>query len=259
MLVRQVLTGIAEAIDLDANDLYEISVAVTEACNNVVVHAYGGDEGPLEVGLYLRPAAMEVVVRDRGVGIEPGAQEATGTGLSVIQTLSQSVALSAGRDSGTDVWMTFDTPRTSALNPPSVGQLELPVVEEVGPGTAIEVTLAPTLLLRTVLPRLLSVFAARAHFTMDRVVDGQLMAVELAACLERLTGSGHLSVGIGVQSRELELRLAPLPGGGANRLLVDASVDGLGAVIGKLSTQHRVTTLDSGNHEMLALRLAEPT
>lgn len=30
MLVRQVLSGMAEAIDLDANDLYEISVAVTE-------------------------------------------------------------------------------------------------------------------------------------------------------------------------------------------------------------------------------------
>ena len=45
MLVRQVLAGIAEAIDLDAKDIYEISVAVTEACNNVVVHAYRGDAG----------------------------------------------------------------------------------------------------------------------------------------------------------------------------------------------------------------------
>lgn len=202
---------------------------------------------------------MEVLVRDCGVGLEPGAQEASGTGLSVIQALSQSVALSAGQDGGTDVWMTFDTPRARALNPPSAGQLELPIVAEIRPGTAIEITLAPTLLSRTILPRLLSVVAARAHFTTDRIVDGQLMADELAACVERSTSSGHLSVSIGVQRRELELHIAPLPAGRANRLLVGASVDGLGPVIGKLSTQHRVTTLDSGNHEMLALRLVQPT
>ena len=153
--------------------------------------------------------------------------------------------------------MTFDTPRTSTLNPPSAGQLELPIVEEVGPGATIKIILAPTLLSRTVLPRLLSAFAARAHFTTDRLVDGQLMADELAACVS--SGSGHLSVGIGVQSRELELCIAPLRTGSAGRLLVDTPVDGLGPVIGKLSTHHRVTTLDSGDHEMLALRLAEPT
>jgi len=257
MLVRQVLTGIAEAIDLDGSDLYEINVAVTEACNNVVVHAYRGDEGPLEIEVYLQPGAMEVVVRDRGVGIAPLAQDALGTGLPVIQALSQSVAVSAGQDGGTEVRMRFDSPRTGALNPPPAGSFEVPSVKEVGRGSAIEVTLVPTLLSRTVLPRLLSVFAARAHFTTDRFVDGQLMADELAAGVERSSGSGHLSVRISAQPRELELRLAPLAAGGANRLLLDASLGGVGPVIGKLSTHHRVTTLASGEHEMLALRLVQ--
>lgn len=258
MLVRQVLAGIAEAIDLDAKDIYEITVAATEACNNVVVHAYQGDEGPLEVGVYVRSGAMEVLVRDRGVGIEPGAQQAAGTGLPVIQALSRSVALNAGEDGGTEVWMTFDTPGASALEPPAAGLLELPTVEELGPDAAIEITLAPTLLSRTILPRLLSVFAARAHFTTDRLLDGQLIADELAAGVERSTASDHVSVSIGVQPRELELRIAPLPPGHANGLLVHAAVDDLGPVIGKLSTQHRVTTLASGSHEMLAMRLAQP-
>jgi serine/threonine-protein kinase RsbW len=259
MLVRQVLTGIAEAIDLDTSDLYEISVAVTEACNNVVVHAYRGDEGPLDVEAYVRPGALQVVVRDRGVGIQPGAQEVAGTGLSVIQALSQSVELSAGQDGGTDIWMTFDTPRTRALDPPSAGRPELPAVEEFEPGTGIEITLAPTLLSRTILPRLLSVFAARAHFTTDRLLDGQLIADELAASAQRAAGRGYLNVSISLLRRDLELRIAPLPAGHAGRLLVDESVDRLGPVIRKLSTQHRVTTLDSGSHEMLALRLAQLT
>ena len=42
MLVRQLLAGVGETVDLDASDLYDIKVAVTEACNNVVLHAYAG-------------------------------------------------------------------------------------------------------------------------------------------------------------------------------------------------------------------------
>ncbi len=258
MLVRQVLAGIAEAIDLDAKDIYEISVAVTEACNNVVVHAYRGDEGPLEIEVNVRPGAMEVLVRDRGIGIEPQAQRAAGTGLPVIEALSRSVTVSAGEDGGSEVWMTFDSPGASALEAPAAGRLGLPTVEELGADPAIEITLAPTVLSRTILPRLLSVFAARAHFTTDRLHDGQLIADELAARMERSTADGHVSVSIAVQPRELELRIAPLPAGHAKRLLVDAAVDDLGPVIGRLSTQHRVTTLTSGSHEMLAMRLAQP-
>ena len=51
LLVREVLTGVAETIELDSSDLYDIRTAVTEACNNVVLHAYEGQEGPLEVDL----------------------------------------------------------------------------------------------------------------------------------------------------------------------------------------------------------------
>ena len=257
MLVRQVLTGIAEAIDLDANDLYEIGVALTEACNNVVLHAYRGDEGPFEVELYVRPLAIEVLVRDHGVGIGPRALRAAGTGLSVIQTLSQSVAVSTGPEGGTDIWMTFDTPRTAALNLLSAGQLEMPMFKELGPGSTVEITLVPTLLSRTILPRLLSVFAARAHFTTDRLLDGHLMADELAAGVERSTACSHLSVGISAQPRELELRLAPLPAGRADRLFLEPSLGRLGTVLGKLSTHHQVTTLASGEHEMLALQLVQ--
>jgi serine/threonine-protein kinase RsbW len=51
LVVRQALTGVAGAIGLDAVETNDLNTAVTEACNNVVMHAYGGDEGPLEVGL----------------------------------------------------------------------------------------------------------------------------------------------------------------------------------------------------------------
>jgi anti-sigma regulatory factor (Ser/Thr protein kinase) len=71
-LVRAVLAGVAEAIELDAEQLDDIRTAVTEACNNAVLHAYEGGEGPLEVDVRLpSEGRVAVVVRDAGIGIEP--------------------------------------------------------------------------------------------------------------------------------------------------------------------------------------------
>ena len=51
LLVREMLTGVSETVELDSSDLYDIRTAVTEACNNVVVHAYRGEEGLMEIFL----------------------------------------------------------------------------------------------------------------------------------------------------------------------------------------------------------------
>src|ERR1700716_3789818 len=95
VLVRETLTGVAEAIGLEAADLDDIRTAVTEACNNVVLHAYEGEEGPLQVELYVAADAVEVVVRDHGMGIKPhirsDEEAALGIGLSIIQALAPRV------------------------------------------------------------------------------------------------------------------------------------------------------------------------
>src|ERR1700689_5272763 len=70
-LVREVLAGLADAVDF-GQTLDDVKAAVSEACNNVVVHAYHGEDGPLEVDITLRPGELEVVVRDRGVGFATG-------------------------------------------------------------------------------------------------------------------------------------------------------------------------------------------
>src|SRR5436853_5919189 len=81
LLVREMLTGVAETIDLESSDLYDIRTAVTEACNNVVLHAYEGDEGPLEVELRASLDGVEVIVRDHGIGIRPRIRPASETAL----------------------------------------------------------------------------------------------------------------------------------------------------------------------------------
>ena len=44
-MVRQALAGMADALDFDAAVLADMKMAVTEACTNVVVHAYDEDAG----------------------------------------------------------------------------------------------------------------------------------------------------------------------------------------------------------------------
>ena len=100
---------------LDAGKRREILVAVTEACSNVVVHAYrAGAAGSLDVAVQIADGRIVVIVRDNGGGIRPRADSpGLGQGLSVIATLADTVQL---RDlgPGAEVRMTFNlatTPR----------------------------------------------------------------------------------------------------------------------------------------------------
>src|ERR1700735_5750049 len=70
-LVRGVLAGVAELIGLDPELLDDLKTAVSEACNNVVMHAYEGETGPLGVRMYIDPEAIQVVVLDHGSGRPP--------------------------------------------------------------------------------------------------------------------------------------------------------------------------------------------
>ena len=47
-VVRQALTGLGDAYDLDPDLLGDVKTAVTEACNNVVLHAYAETEEGLD-------------------------------------------------------------------------------------------------------------------------------------------------------------------------------------------------------------------
>jgi serine/threonine-protein kinase RsbW len=107
-VVRHALGAFGETFAVDRQTLSNIRLAVTEACTNVVVHAYpDGHEGPLKVSATLLEGELVVVVRDEGPGIAPRADSpGLGLGLPLIASLTRSVLL--GRDDKhTEVRMTF--------------------------------------------------------------------------------------------------------------------------------------------------------
>jgi len=262
LIVRQALTGIAECLALDAIETNDLNTAVTEACNNVVAHAYGGAEGPLEVDVYARTDALAVVVRDRGHGMtDPPAGRAGGEdgpggmGLVVIEALSRQVEFGQPPDGGTEVRMEFAAAKV-ALEPLEAGEPTPESAMRADASGRVELSVVPNAMARAVLPRVLSTLAARAHFSTDRISDVQLVADVLAANAGDSLSACRLDVGVSVSPRNLALSVGPLqPGQGES--IVTAAADGLAPVIERLSDErHRVSRPD-GAAETLELRLVD--
>ncbi len=231
LLVRQALSGLAEAVGLDPIALNDVSTAVTEACNNVVLHAYAGGEGSLEVELTATATGLDAIVRDHGTGIEPGVKAAEevsgGIGLPVIQALSDAVSFNTVAGGGTEVDMHFEAASTEPV-PLEEGDegAELEAIDHGFPGDVTLLTVGPTSVARGVVPRVLSTLAARAYFSTDRISDTQLLADALVA---------HA--------------------GEASELFAEAAMDGLGPVLERLTDGHEVSP--AGGSEVLDLKLAQ--
>jgi anti-sigma regulatory factor (Ser/Thr protein kinase) len=110
-LVRHAFGALGETLAIDPELLSDVRLAVTEACSNVVVHAYpdGTEPGPLEVLASIGEERLTIVVRDRGPGITPHPDSpGLGLGLPLIASLAESVQLGRDeRDERTEVRMTF--------------------------------------------------------------------------------------------------------------------------------------------------------
>jgi anti-sigma regulatory factor (Ser/Thr protein kinase) len=108
-VVRHAFGGLGDVLEISDQALSDIKLAVTEACTNVVVHAYAGGDGPMDVRAHIDDRRLTVVVADRGRGILPRADSpGLGLGLPLIATLAESLELGKGADEQTEVRMTFN-------------------------------------------------------------------------------------------------------------------------------------------------------
>jgi serine/threonine-protein kinase RsbW len=259
LVVRQALTGVAECLAYDAIETNDLNTAVTEACNNVVAHAYGGEEGPLEVDVYAGADAL-VVVRDRGLGMSvpdghAGADGPGGMGLVVIDALSRRVEFAQPTSGGTEVRMAFP-PANASVEPLATDRPTPRLAMPTERSSDIELSVVPNAMARAVLPRVLSTLAARAYFSTDRISDVQLVADVLAAKAGDSLNASRLDIGVSVAPRDLALRIGPLHTGGGESL-VTAAADGLAPVIERLTDERHRVALVGDSAEMLELRLVD--
>ena len=91
------------------SDRERIRLALTEACANVVRHAYPGDPGMLDVDVCLAARRVTIEVRDTGVGVGEDHEPRNwgGLGLPLIDMLADRVDITQCSP-GTSVTMTFD-------------------------------------------------------------------------------------------------------------------------------------------------------
>lgn len=253
-IVREVLAGLADSIEIDT--IEDVKVAVSEACNNVVVHAYDERGGPLEVEVFVGRHELDVVVRDYGVGIGPRPVDDSfpghGIGLAVIEALASRTEMRAHAGQGIEMAMRFDLPEQPVFGGADPGPA---IAAPEGPAEMLEVVVAPAQLASGIFVRLMGALGVRAGFSIDRLADAQLVADALAAHLAPALAEPHVRLAVAAGERRLDVWVEPLRLGGSAGLVADSTIGDLGPIIERLVDE--VEIHPDGTSEALALSMWE--
>jgi serine/threonine-protein kinase RsbW len=223
-IVRGMLSGIAEELEMDPELLDDLKTSVSEACNNVVLHAYAGAPGPMDVRVFVDDDGIRVSVEDRGVGLSeppPAIEDGSGLGVSVMQALARDVRLIRRKGGGTEVLMQFDGHRDERplFTAPAAATVEHRPASDAGDvDDELTVTVSPVALLSPVLGRIARTVAATAHFSLDRFSDVYLITDALAAHADHAAVGNRITTRVRASNRRLALALGPFRRG-SGRLL----------------------------------------
>ncbi|GIO34217.1 MULTISPECIES: anti-sigma B factor RsbW [Paenibacillus] len=118
-IVRLNLYGIASKMGFSYEDIEDMKVAVSEACNNSVLYAYDKQDGIVEVAFELFEDMLSITVRDEGESFERTASngsvtlhdkelldvEIGGLGFYLMEALMDEVSIENAAGRGTKVVM----------------------------------------------------------------------------------------------------------------------------------------------------------
>jgi serine/threonine-protein kinase RsbW len=106
--VREAVDRVARSFGMRERARNDLKTLVSEACANVVLHAYGDDDvdKPLEIEVIREGETVEVVVRDRGQGVSARSDPKPASlrlGLLLVGAMASSFQLRSARGSGTEL------------------------------------------------------------------------------------------------------------------------------------------------------------
>ena len=114
---RSAVACFAAQMDPTMEELGDIRTAVSEAVTNCIVHAYPDSYGMITIRCrILKDNTLDIVIKDRGVGIEDteqarkpmfttGGAERSGMGFTIMESFMSSFTLSSVPGRGTTVHM----------------------------------------------------------------------------------------------------------------------------------------------------------
>jgi len=251
-VVRHAIAGMAEEVGVDGSGIADLKTVVTEACMNVVVHAYEGEPGPLQVEAVPEDDGLIVVVRDFGIGIRPRAdveRDSLRLGLALIAALSTSFQISGGLDRGTEIVM-----RIAATTPDG-----RPAGREVGaeapeaPTEGIEVEVGSPELLAPVLARVVGALAARREVSVDRLSDAVLLTDAIAARAPQGFPGESVSLAVSDGDGGIDMRIGPMDAGAGMRLREGLTLPGELGSLESLADELRVEEKDEGDYLVVGI------
>ncbi|HVY79041.1 MAG TPA: ATP-binding protein [Solirubrobacterales bacterium] len=244
-VVRHALAGLAEQIGMDETGVADLKTVVTEACMNVVVHAYPQGPGPLTVEADPDEDGLTVTVSDSGAGINPQADSERNSlklGLSLIAALSSSFSISGGLDRGTEVMMRVPLSGGGA-NGATADRHELSVASG-----ATELKVGRAELLEPVLARLVGALAARRDLSVEQVSDAVLVTDAIADAAPGRFADGCVRLGLEESGEGLELRLGPMEDGAAAEVRRQLEVPAVGGSLEGLVDEVGVESSGEGDY-----------
>ena len=262
-LVRSMSTAAGETLGFDPELLSDVNTAVTEACNNVVLHAYADRPGPISVELRSHPDAVVVRVCDQGQGIRQTVPDTDGlkVGLALMSAVADRAEFINVPDGGTEVRLSFRPPAGDSAK-------ALPTTDRITDGWSawqaelhsglagdLVLTVSPVQMLAPVLGRIGRALAPSAGFSLQRCYDVFLLSDALAAHAERAADSTSISVALGARDKRLEFAVAPLRAGTGARL-EQAGSPTPADVLTRLGEEVAIVRRDG--HETLRVSMHDP-
>jgi serine/threonine-protein kinase RsbW len=223
MVVRQAVAGLGEALGLPGSRIADLKTVVTEACNNVVLHAYDEVAGPMRVTADPGEGELEIQVADEGHGFRPRASQgdpSLGLGLPLIAALSDSFEISGGAGQGSRTTIRF------SYVPPEFSNNGIPIERP----EELAMAITPGVVVRPVLARVMGALAARAEFSVDRLADTVLLGDAVSSSEGRDFSEGQVALSIKDDTGRLEVRVGPLISGAGDKLLREMEVPGAGSL-----------------------------